>query len=146
MFRVARATWKFGLVLLIIALLTSVVLGEGQIRVLAIGQVLPGEAPIAEWFESDPLVDYVLVPTDVDFHTGFDEGSFRRFIRLYFPRTRKALVEGFDFMVFPDGRLDPFTSSQMVDMKYAVENGVLPEDFQQPLVAVGIQRPCPPCA
>jgi len=84
---------------------------------------LPGEAPIAEWFESDPLVDYILIPTDVDFHAGFNEGSFRRFIRLYFPRTREKLVNGFDFMVFPDGRLDPFTSSQMADMKYAVENG-----------------------
>ncbi|MBU7003934.1 MAG: hypothetical protein HXS50_00100 [Theionarchaea archaeon] len=99
-------------------------MGEGQITVLAIGQVLPGESPIPEWFGSDPLVDYVLVPTDVDFHAGFNEASFRRFIRLYFPRTRETLVEDFDFMVFPDGRLDPFTSSQIVDMKYAVENGV----------------------
>ena len=112
------------LALLIISLFSPVVLGEGQICVLAIGQVLPGESPIPSWFDSDPLIDYVLVPTDVDFLAGFGEASFRRFVRLYFPRTRKVLMEGFDFMVFPDGRLDPFTSSQMVDMKYAVENGL----------------------
>jgi hypothetical protein len=110
--------------LLIISLCLPVVLGEGQICVLAIGQVLPGESPIQQWFESDPLIDYVLVPTDVDFLVGFSEASFRRFVRLYFPRTREVLMEGFDFMVFPDGRLEPFTSSQIVDMKYAVENGL----------------------
>ncbi len=102
----------------------SPVLGAGQIRVLAIGQVLPGECPLPVWFSSDPLIEYVLVPTDVDFLAGFGPAQFRRFVRIYFPKTRKALLDGFDIMVFPDGRLDPFSTSQIADMRFAVENGM----------------------
>ncbi len=115
---------KLLLSLLIISLVLPVTLGEDQINVLAIGQVLPGESPIPLWFGADPLVDYVLVPTEADFCQGYSGASFKRIIRLYFPRTRKVLVDGFDFLVFPDGRLDHFTSSQMMDMKHAVENGL----------------------
>jgi hypothetical protein len=110
--------------LIVVSLSSHIASGEGQIRVLAIGQVMQAESPIPSWFDSDPLVDYVLVPTEADFVQGFSGASFKRFVRLYFPRTRDILVKDFDFMVFPDGRLDPFTSSQVIDMKYAVENGV----------------------
>jgi hypothetical protein len=50
--------------------------------------------------------------------------AWRRFIRTYFPKTRKALVEDFHFFVFPDGRLDYFTAKQIANMKFAIENGV----------------------
>jgi hypothetical protein len=93
--------------------------------------VLPGESPLDTWFEADPLVDYVLVPTEMDFAgslpvTNQKEvvDAWRRFIRTYFPKTRKTLVEDFHFFVFPDGRLDFFTAKQIADMKFAIENGV----------------------
>ena len=119
-----RACQVLGPFLLILSSFSPVALGEGQIRVLAIGQVLPGESPVPFWFDSDPLVEYVLVPTDVDRYGGFGMTSFRRFVRIYFPRTRDELVEGFDFSVFPDGNLDPFVPSQIADIKYAMERGM----------------------
>jgi len=93
-----------------------------HIRVLAIGQVLPNVCPLARWFDADPLVDYTLVATDLEWRgSGLD---VKRYVRLYFPKTRKALIEDFDFFVFPDGNIDPFTPRQIADMKYAMENGL----------------------
>jgi hypothetical protein len=101
---------------------------EDRLTVLAIGQVLPGESPIPRWFDADPLVDYMLIPTDIDFMQGATSDSgmktWRRFIRIYFPKTRKDLVENFDFYVFPDGNIDPFTTSQIADIRYSIENGL----------------------
>ncbi len=117
--------------MLFLFVLLPVSLGADTLRVLAIGQVLPGESPLDVWFSADPLVDYVVVPTDMDFSSSlpvYDQKSlaqaWRRFIRLYFPKTRKDLVEGFDFLVFPDGNIYYFTPSQIADIKYAIEKGV----------------------
>jgi len=115
----ARLAWTP----LSLLLLSPAVLAAGQIRVLAIGQVMPGDCPISLWFDADPLVDYVLVPTK-GISVGGSDLDWQRAVRLYFPKTREALTEGFDFLAFPDGRLDPFTPSQIADMKYAVENGL----------------------
>ena len=112
------------LVVCIISLALPTAIGNDQLRVMAIGQVLPGESPIPLWLNSEPLVDYVLIPTDADFQVGFGFKEWQRFVRLYFPRARQDLVDGFDFFVFPDGILDPFTSAQIVDMKYAIEMGL----------------------
>ncbi len=100
------------------------------LRILAIGQVLPGESPLDIWFAADPLIEYVLVPTEMDFTPSLPisdprklEQAWQRFIRLYFPKNREALVEGFDFLVFPDGNIMYFTASQIADMKHAIESG-----------------------
>ncbi len=107
-----------------ISCLSPAVLGTGQIRILAIGQVMPGESPIPLWFDADPLVDYVLVPTEADFQQDLSLDGWRRLVRMYFPRSREVLVEGFHFFVFPDGDLTPFTPSQIADMRYAMEKGL----------------------
>ncbi len=117
--------------ILIVLLLPLCVAGADRLNVLAIGQVLPGQSPIPDWFDADPLVDYVLVPTDVDVTSsvfasgkyGTDE-AWRRYIRIYFPKTRKQLVENFDFFVFPDGYIDPFTPRQISDIRYAITVGL----------------------
>jgi len=44
-------------------------------------------------------------------------------VRIYFPKSREALRNGFDFFVFPDGYLEPFSGTQLADMKYAIMNG-----------------------
>jgi len=109
---------------------TAVICTEG-INVLAIGQVMPGESPIPYWFDADPLVDYVLIPTDIDIMAGqavagqrVMEQAWRRYIRIYFPKTRESLVQDFDFFVFPDGYIEPFTPAQIADMRYAMESGL----------------------
>jgi hypothetical protein len=83
------------------------------------------------WFDADPLVDYVLVPTDIDVLGGqrvagerVMEDAWRRYVRIYFPKTRDDLLEGFEFLLFPDGYLRPFSPGQVEDMRYAVENGL----------------------
>ncbi len=119
----ARPWLRLSLGLLAISLLSPFALGAGQIRVLAIGQVMPGMCPISLWFDADPLVDYRLVPTK-DLGAVGNDRDWERAVRLYFPKTRQALTEGFDFLVFPDGNLYPFSPSQIADMKYAVENGL----------------------
>jgi len=98
-------------------------LGKDQLHIIAIGQVLPRQSPIPLWLDADPLTDYLLIPTDAD-SGGFTSRESNRYVRIYFPRNREALVEGFDFFVFPDGNLDPFTPSQLGDMRYAIENGL----------------------
>jgi len=83
------------------------------------------------WFDADPLVSYVLIPTDIDVMGGQGvagqrvmEDAWRRYIRIYFPKTRQALVQGFEFLVFPDGYIEPFTAAQKSDIRYALENGL----------------------
>ena len=126
---------SFGLALAGIALLASCSLpvdAPKSIRLLAIGQVMPRESPIDTWFSADPLVQYTLVPTDIDPWFGLNpaaktpeetEETWRRFVRIYFPKSREALRNGFDFFVFPDAYLEPFSLTQLADMKYAIENG-----------------------
>ena len=114
--------------LVLLAIPAQTTASADRINVLAIGQVLPGESPIPYWFDADPLVDYVLIPTDVDYmlgpttHAGMK--AWQRFIRIYFPKTRSELVEGFDFFVFPDGNIDPFTPTQISQMRFAIESGL----------------------
>ncbi len=102
-----------------------------RLSVLAIGQVLPGESPIPYWFDADPLVNYVLIPTDIDIMSGqavagqhVMEQAWRRYVRIYFPKNRDALVDDYDFFVFPDGYIEPFSTTQIADMKYGMENGL----------------------
>jgi hypothetical protein len=106
-------------------------LSADMLKVLAIGQVLPGECVLIPWFNADPLVDYVLIPTDVDVMGGrrvagdkVMEDAWRRYIRIYFPKTREVLAGDFEFIAFPDGYIDPFTPGQQADMKFAMESGV----------------------
>ncbi len=126
-YMVAEVAFAIPLILLVVpgALCTE------RLNVLAIGQVMPGECLIPIWFEADPLVDYLLIPTDIDVMAGQGvagqrvmEDAWRRYIRIYFPKTRNALMESFEFIAFPDGYIEPFTPSQQADIRYAMENGV----------------------
>ncbi len=99
-----------------------------KMRILAVGQVLPGECPVLDFLGTDPLVTYARVPTDVDVYGGRSVYGtatlldlWKRMVRLYFPRTRSELVENYDFFLYPDTWLKPFTGQQIADMRYAVE-------------------------
>ena len=124
-------TRRLAVLLILTSVSSPVAFCVERLNVLAAGQVMPGESPIPLWFDADPLVDYVLIPTDIDIMGGRGvagehvmEDTWRRFVRIYFPKTREALVEGFEFFVFPDGYLDPFTTSQVAHIRYAIENGL----------------------
>ena len=122
---------KIVLVLFVI-LLPSLALSQSpeRLNILAVGQVMPGESPIPSWFDADPLVDYVLIPTDIDIMDGRSvagqdvmEQAWRRFVRIYFPKTRDALLKDFDFFVFPT-----LTSihSPVADVRHEVCRGEWP--------------------
>jgi len=118
-------------VVAVLLLLVPVARCAERLNILAIGQVMPGESVIPAWFDADPLVRYVLIATDIDIMGGtwvagqpVMEDAWRRYIRIYFPKTREALVRDFEFIVFPDGYIEPFTAYQKEDMKYGMENGV----------------------
>jgi hypothetical protein len=108
---------------LALLLLPPIAYGEDNIDILAIGQVLLRQSPIPLWFDADPLIDYVLIPTDAD-SGGFTGRDSDRYVRIYFPRNREELVEEFDFYVFPDGNLDPFTPAKIADIRYSMEKGL----------------------
>ncbi len=117
--------------LLALAFLVPVCTCAERLNILAIGQVMPGECLVPMWFDADPLVSYVLIPTDIDVMGGVGvagqrvmEDAWRRYIRIYFPKTRQALVQGFEFIIFPDGYIEPFTATQKSDIRYALENGL----------------------
>ena len=110
---------RLRLPLMIICLLvsSSIVHCTDEISVLLIGQVTREHCPAPIWFDSEPQVDYLLVPTKLfglmDYHDA------QRFIRLYFPRSRTA-IEKFDFTMFINPYFEPFTPSQIEQMRLAI--------------------------
>ena len=96
--------------------------GQEKIRVLAIGQVFPAECPLPHWFPTDPLFELTLIPTDVDMIAGFTEDEARRYVRQYFPRTKEGVGE-YEFIMYPDGNLQPLTNVQISYLTDAVLTG-----------------------
>ncbi len=84
------------------------------------GHALPRECAIQGWLDTEPAFDYVVVPT-ISVATPLKPEDLQRFVRLYFPRTRKELVEDYDFIVFVDTNIDPFTDNQIFWLKDALE-------------------------
>lgn len=94
---------------------------------LLIGQVFPQDCPVAAWLDDEPSFEYVIIgtdPTGMAF-TGLTPELARKYVRLYFPRTKQELFDRYHFSVFPDANIKPFTSTQIEWMKEAFqENGM----------------------
>jgi hypothetical protein len=71
--------------------------------------------PFKILFMQDPLFTYSLYPLPSD----LDDSDKRKLDRVYYPRTRKILIENYDLMVFHDARIMHFTSRQIHDLDYA---------------------------
>ena len=91
-----------------------------RINLLFIGQVVPEACPLPFWFESEPAATFTLVPTKTHWNMRWDEA--RRWIRLYFPRTRE-LTWQYDFFMFINPYFDPFTGTQIEHMRSAIMEG-----------------------
>ena len=93
-----------------------------RIKVLLTGQIDNAIEPLQMWFSSEPLVDYLPVPSrDLAGNLGGDE-AMKRFIRLYFPRTLEE-VKGFDFILLNSPVVYLFTSEQLAWMYEAIVAG-----------------------
>lgn len=92
---------------------------NGTIKVLAIGQVLPSECPVAVWFNDEPAITYTLVLTKGEF-VGVSLEDKKKSVRLYMPRTMEKLA-AYHFLLFVDTYIDVFTTDQLSMMARAVE-------------------------
>ena len=106
----------FLLFILLSAFLLSQAGGEsGTISCFVIGGTGPTGNPLVACFMEDPLFTYSAEPIG-SMHTLEEK---RRLDRLYFPRTRGDLVDGYEMMVMVDARMGHFTTERLADLDYA---------------------------
>jgi len=70
-------------------------------------------------FQMDPLFTYTVYPLPPT----LTENEKRRLHRVYYPRTRQILVDGYDVMVFDGALITHFTPAQFQDLDYAFRDG-----------------------
>lgn len=87
--------------LLIVLLLgpPTAVHGGGKVRILFLGEVAASNQLFLDWIDGEPRFQMIKVPCDLEWLT-VDEA--KRFARIYLPRTKSNLVEGYDVAVFED--------------------------------------------
>jgi len=71
--------------------------------------------PFRSLFIRDPLFTYALYPLPPD----LDDNHKRKLDRVYYPRTKKALIDTYDLLVFHDARIQHFSSRQFSELDYA---------------------------
>ena len=71
--------------------------------------------PFRILFMRDPLFDYSLYPLPPD----LSDDDKRKLDRVYYPRTRDLLVDGYDLMVFHSARIEHFIPRQIHDLDQA---------------------------
>ncbi len=86
---------------------------------LLIGQVFPQDCPVPAWLDDEPSFRYVVIATDPTgmSYSGLTPELAKKYVRIYFPRTKQDLFERFDFVVFPDANIRPFTGTQIEWLK-----------------------------
>jgi hypothetical protein len=88
--------------------------GESRISCFVIGVVDLPRNPFTGFFIRDPLYTYRVEPLNL---LSIDEK--RKLDRVYYPRNRKALVDGYDVLILFHARIDHFTTTQINDLDYA---------------------------
>ena len=102
---------------------TALANGERErISCFLIGETHPSLNPLTGYFAEDPLFKYSLerIPS------GLTDPQRQRLDRLYYPRTRKMLLESYDMLFFSDARIQHFTSTQFHDLDYAFREAGMP--------------------
>ncbi len=113
------------LCLLVLGLLLSSPPVTGQpdrISCFILGKVHASLCPLTGYFEEDPLFVYNLEPIP----SGLSDVERQKYDRLYYPRTRKALLETYDMLFFSDARIQHFTPRQFHDLDYAFREAGMP--------------------
>jgi len=110
----------WGIVLLAMILLLFPVFAAEKINMLFIGQVVPETCPLQLWFDSEPAATYTMVPTKIHYSMSYEDA--KRQVRLYFPRNRAQTWE-YDFFMFVNPYFEPFTPSQIENLRSAIVEG-----------------------
>ncbi len=92
----------------------------GRIRILYIGDPVPG-SPFPT-FMRDPTTDVTPI---IASGFNFPEGTIRRYMRQYMPRTLKRLYEDYDVIIISDAGRRFFTTRQMTWFRDSVTNNGL---------------------
>ena len=97
-----------------IVILNQDAAGEGSEKIcfFVYGGVGPAGNPFMSALMVDPVFAYSAEPVG-SMHTLEEK---RRRDRLYFPRTRRDLVEGYDMMILVDARLGHLTTERLADL------------------------------
>jgi len=115
-----------GAVILVVAVLVASTSCSAQdtrrISCFLIGSVQAGICPLPNFFTEDPLFTWEQDPHQA----GLSLQERIRLDRLYFPRSRKVLLEKFDMVFFADPYIDHFTATQFGDLYYAFTQGGMP--------------------
>ncbi|TLN00246.1 hypothetical protein FDZ71_14660, partial [bacterium] len=91
---------------LVILIFTPLCVGQDERRIscFLIGSVMAGICPLPNFFTEDPMFTWEQDPHQA----GLDLKERTRLDRLYFPRSRKMLLEKFDMIFFADPYIDHF--------------------------------------
>jgi len=95
---------------------------QERISCLLIGSVIPGVCPLPNYFSEDPLFMYMSDPQQA----GLPDEERLRLDRLYFPRTRKVLLDKFDMVFIYDPRLEHWEPRFFSDLNYAFREAAMP--------------------
>ncbi len=115
---------KLAVLALVLIAMTSPcwAINRTRISCFLIGSVQANICPLPSFFTEDPLFYYEEDPHQA----GLTLDERIRLDRLYFPRSRKMLMEKFDMVFFADPYIDHFTSRQFGDLNYAFKEGGMP--------------------
>lgn len=103
----------------------SVSLAEGQTTTIScfiLGKVHPALCPLTGYFEEDPMFRYSLEPIP----SGLTDPERQKYDRLYYPRSRKILLETYDMLFFSDARIQHFIARQFHDLDFAFREAGMP--------------------
>jgi hypothetical protein len=109
-----RISVPIALLVLFLLLSSCVTASDNRISCFIIGIVNPSHNPFAVYFDKDPIFRYSVEP--VPPYLPIEDKQ--KLDRLYYPRTREDLIEGYEFMVFADPWIDHFTRRQIHDLDY----------------------------
>lgn len=116
--------------ILLISLLILVSLPGGLSRSDPLEVLCTGHADamplMGSILKREPLTDAAVIPTRIGSNTvGVTPSMVRRYMRLYFPRTYRELVERYEFLLLEQIDSNYFTTSQFEWMRKAVEDAGL---------------------
>jgi hypothetical protein len=93
-----------------------------RISCFVIGKVHASLCPFTGYFEEDPLFRYGVEPIP----SGLSDTERQKYDRLYYPRSRRALLETYDMMFFSDARIQHFTPKMYHDLDFVFREAGMP--------------------
>lgn len=107
---------------LVIVLWTDCAMAQDILHALALGSVDSTQSPIPNWLSADPAFEVSLVPTRMYDVEAITPNEARRMLRLYFPRTDKAMAS-YDLVIFSGGDVRYFLPEKIAMIVRAVHSG-----------------------